>query len=118
MAPGKPWGTIEKPTMGLGHQKISVAKIEEMVERLSAPRTYSEVGGKNKRRGPTEKRARLDKERTDAMLKRLADKEVNRRKTPDTIRVCPHKKSWGAVLNSYAWNGLNHQAILCNEESP
>lgn len=117
MAPGKPWGTIEKPTMGLGHQKISAAKIEEMVERLSTPRTYSEVG-KNKQRTPTEKRARLNKERTDAMLERLADKKVNREKTPDTIRVCPHKKLWGAALNSYAWNGLNHQAILCNEESP
>lgn len=119
MAPGKPWGTIEKPRMGLGHQKISAEKIDEMVERLSAPKKYSEMGESYNRRTKTDKRPRrLDKERTDAMLKRLANKEVNREKTPDTIRVCPYKKVWGAVLNSYAWHGVNHQAILCNEESP
>lgn len=117
MPPGKPWGTIEKPNMGLGHQKMSAEQIGQMVERLSSPKKNSE-SGKKKRSTPTQKRPRFDKERVDAMLERLANKEVNRTKTPDTNRVCPNKKVWGAVLNSYAWNGLNHQAILCNEESP
>lgn len=117
MAPGKPWGTIEKSRLRLGHQKLSPEQIDEMVDRLSTPKNYSETN-KKKRSAQTDKRPRLDKERTDAMLERLANKEENRRRTPDTMRICSHKKVWGAVLNSYAWNGLNHQAILCNEESP
>lgn len=113
---GKPWGTMEKSRLQLGHQKLSSDAIDEMVNRLSSPKKYSDSSTKKKR--SADKRPRLTKEQTDALLERIANKESNRSKTPDTRRVCQHKKLFGTVLNSYAWNGLNYPAILCGEESP
>ena len=110
------WSPMEKTRLQLGHQKLSSDAIEAMVNRLSGPKKYYDDHTKIKR--SSDKRGRLSKEQTEAMLERIANKESNRAKTPDTRRVSPHKKAWGTVLNSYAWNGLNHQAILCGEDSP
>lgn len=109
---------MEKTRLQLGHQKLSADVIEAMVNRLSAPKKSPDNSAKAKSKRSSEKRTRLTKEQTDAMLERIANKDSNRSKTPDTRRVCQHKKVWGSVLNSYAWNGLNHQAILCGEDSP
>jgi hypothetical protein len=109
---------MEKTRLQLGHQKLNSEAIEAMVERLSAPKKYSDLNTTKKKRSSVDKRPRLTKEQTDAMLERIANKDSNRTKTPDTRRVCQHKKVWGSALNSYAWNGLNHQAILCGEDSP
>ena len=108
---------MDKTRLQLGHQKLSPDAIVAMVDRLSTPKKYSDNSTKTKRNS-IDKRARLTKEETDAMLERIANKDSNRSKTPDVKRVCQHKKVWGSVLNSYAWNGLNHQAILCGEDSP
>ena len=110
------WGTITKPPFELGYQKLDCDEIETMVERLSRPRTTPRQD-KKRPRPAIEKRA-LSKDDINAMVARLAHKETNFEKTPDTRRVHQYKKEWGAVLNSYAWNGCNHQAILCGEESP
>lgn len=107
---------MEKTGLHLGYQKLSAESIEAMVNRLSSPKKYSDSSTKKKRN--SEKQQRLSKEQTDALLERIANKDSNRTKTPDTRRVCRHQKVWGSVLNSYAWNGLNHQAILCGEDSP
>jgi hypothetical protein len=108
---------MDKTRLQLGHQKLSSKTIEAMVDRLSTPKEYS-ASSRKARRSSVEQRGRLSKEQTDAMLERIANNECNRSKTPDVKRVCQHKKVWGSVLNSYAWNGLNHQAILCGEDSP
>ncbi|CAB3979591.1 Hypothetical predicted protein [Paramuricea clavata] len=108
---------MEKTRLQLGHQKISSGAIEAMVNRLSTPKKYSDNSTK-KKRSSDKRDAGLTKEQTDAMLERIANKDSNRTKTPDTRRVCQYTKVWGTALNSYAWNGLNHQAILCGEDSP
>ena len=108
---------MDKTRLQLGHQKLSSDAIEAMVDRLSSPKNHSDNSTKTKRNS-IDQRPRLTKEQTDAMLERIANKDCNRSKTPDVKRVCQHKKVWGSVLNSYAWNGLNHQAILCGEDSP
>ena len=112
----QPWGTITKPPFELGYQKLETEEIENMVERLSRPKTTQ--GQEKKRPRPAIEKRHLSKEEINAMVARLSDKETSFVKTPDTRRVHPFKKEWGAVLNSYAWNGRNHKAILCGEESP
>ena len=112
----QPWGTITKAPFEMGYQKLDAEEIDSLVERLSRPKT-TPAQQKKRTRPAIEKRA-LSKDEIDAMVARLAHKETNFDKTPDTQRVHRFKKEWGAVLNSYAWNGCNHQAILCGEESP
>ena len=112
----QPWGTITKPPFELGYQKLHAEEIENIVERLSRPKT-TPAQGKRRPRPAIEKR-QLSKDEINAMVARLADRETNFAKTPDTQRIHRFKKEWGASLNSYAWNGCNHQAILCGEESP
>lgn len=112
----QPWGTITRPPFELGFQKLDAGEIEKVVDRLSRPKT-TPVEGKRRSRPAIEKR-QLSKEEINTVVARLADKEANFAKTPDTRRINRFKKEWGAALNSYAWNGCNHQAILCGEESP
>ena len=112
----QPWGTITKPPFALGYQKLDSEEIENVVERLTRPKT-TPAQQKKRPRPAIEKRA-LSKDEIDAMVARLANKETNLYKTPDRRRIHQYKREWGVVLNSYAWNGCNHQAILCGEESP
>lgn len=112
----QPWGTITRPPFELGFQKLDAEEIEKVVDRLSRPKT-TPVEGKRRSRPAIEKR-QLSKEEINTVVARLADKEANFAKTPDTRRINRFKKEWGAALNSYAWNGCNHRAILCGEESP
>lgn len=112
----QPWGTITKPPFELGYQKLDNEEIDNMVERLTRPKTTP--AQEKKRSRPAIEKRQLSQEEISTMVARLADKETNVDKTPDTRRVHRYKKEWGAVLNSYAWNGRNHQAILCGEESP
>ena len=112
----QPWGTITRPPFELGFQKLDAGEIEKVVERLSRPKT-TPAEGKRRFRPAIEKR-QLSKEEINTVVARLADKETNSAKTPDIRRINRFKKEWGAALNSYAWNGWNHQAILCDEESP
>lgn len=110
------WGTITKPPFELGYQKLSEEEIESMVERLSRPKTTPQESKRRPR--PAIEKRELSGNDVSAMVARLAHKETNFEKTPDTQRVHRFKNEWGAALNSYAWNGCNHQAILCGEESP
>ena len=112
----QPWGTITKPPFELGYQKLDREEVESMVERLSRPKTTP--AQEKKRPRPAIEKRELSKDDINAMVARLAHKETNLDQTPDTRRVHRFKKDWGVVLNSYAWNGRNHQAILCGEESP
>lgn len=112
----QPWGTITKPPFELGYQKLGEEEIDSMVERLSRPKT-SPAENKKRPRPAIEKR-KLTSDDINAVVARLAHKETNLEKTPDTRRVHRFKNEWGAALNSYAWIGCNHQAILCGEESP
>ena len=112
----QPWGTITKPPFELGYQKLDNEEIENMVERLTRPKTTP--AQEKKRPRPAIEKRQLSQEEISTMVARLANKETNVGKTPDIRRVHRYKKEWGAVLNSYAWNGRNHQAILCGEESP
>ncbi|KAJ7380326.1 hypothetical protein OS493_011049 [Desmophyllum pertusum] len=112
----QPWGTITKPPFELGYQNLDEDEIESMVERLSRPKTAPKQ--EKKRPRPAIEKRELSKSEISEAVARLAHKETNREKTPDIQRVHRFKKEWGVVLNSYAWNGCNHQAILCGEESP
>lgn len=112
----QPWGTITKPPFELGYQMLNEEEIDSMVERLSRPKTAPKEDKKRPR--PAIEKRELSKDDINTMVARLAHKETNLEKTPDIQRVHRYKKEWGAVLNSYAWNGCNHQAILCGEESP
>lgn len=112
----QPWGTITKPPFELGYQKLNEEEIDSMVERLSRPKTAPKQVKKRPR--PAIEKRDLSKEEINQVVARLAHKETNLEKTPDIQRVHRHKNEWGVVLNSYAWNGCNHQAILCGEESP
>ena len=112
----QPWGTITKPPFQLGFQKLAADDVDSMVERLTKPKAV--LKPEKKRRRPEIEKRNLSKQEIDEVVARLAHKETNLEKTPDTRRVHPFKKEWGVVLNSYAWNGCNHQAILCGEESP
>lgn len=111
----QPWGTITKPSFELGYQKLSEDEIDNVVERLSKARQPS---AQTKRTRPAIEKRELSKDDIYAMVARLANKETNAVKTPDRQRIHPFKKEWGVCLNSYAWNGKNHQAILCGEDSP
>ena len=112
----QPWGTITKPPFELGYQKLNEDEIDSMVERLSRPKTAPKQ--EKKRPRPAIEKRELKKEEIKEVVARLAHKETNLPRTPDIRRVHRYKKEWGVVLNSYAWNGCNHQAILCGEESP
>ncbi|XP_028518877.1 uncharacterized protein LOC110251927 [Exaiptasia diaphana] len=112
----RPWGTIEKPSFGLGYQKADAELIESVVERLSQPKKTQRNSAKSRKRPDVERV--LDKDGVQAMVARLANKQENLPKTPDRSRTGEHKKEWGNVLNSYAWHGKNYQAIICGEESP
>ena len=112
----QPWGTITKPPFELGYQKLNEDEIDSMVERLSRPKTAPKQ--EKKRPRPAIEKRELSKEQINEVVARLAHKETNLERTPDIQRVHRYKKEWGVVLNSYAWNGRNHQAILCGEESP
>lgn len=112
----QPWGTITKPPFELGYQKLNEDEIDSMVERLSRPKTAPKQ--EKKRQRPAIEKRELSKDEINEVVARLAHKETNLERTPDIQRVHRYKKEWGVVLNSYAWNGCNHQAILCGEESP
>ena len=112
----EPWGTITKPPFELGYQKLSIDEIDTVVERLYKSRPQQSAG--TKRPIPAIEKRQLNKQDIQVMVDRLANKETTVPKTPDRHRTHPFKKEWGVCLNSYAWNGKNHQAILCGEESP
>lgn len=112
----RPWGTIEKPSFGLGYQKLNSEEVDNAVERLSQPKKPSRGGNLNRKKPEVERD--LNKDGIQTMVARLSKKEETVPKTPDRARTGLHKKEWGNVLNSYAWHGKNYQAILCGEESP
>ena len=116
MATNQPWGTIVKPPFELGYQKLKADEVEEISTRLYNTRPKTPRSSVN-RRVLIEKKD-LSQEEVTAMVNRLSNKETAFPFTPDTNRTGLHKKEWGNVLNSYAWNGKNFQAILCGEESP
>ena len=92
-------------------EKGSSMDIDRMVERLSMPkiihsREHMINSGKN---------IKLSKQEIQELVSRLSDKEIALEKTPDRKRI--QDKTFGIVA-SYAWSGVNHQAILCNEDSP
>jgi len=116
MAPGQPWGTITKPTdRFFGHQMLSANEVEDISERLYSTKIGASKDARKK--ALVEKRT-LSKSQVNALLERIATKEETFSRTPDKNRTSPHKKVWGPILNSYPWNGQNHKAILCGEESP
>lgn len=85
--------------------------IDNMVARLSlSKKSQEDCDKKESSSGP-----KMSKNDIAELVARLSNKEVAMEKTPDTKRVMD--KKYG-IVSSYAWNGCNHQAILCNEESP
>ena len=85
--------------------------IDRMVERLSSTKKSPESPGVKSRLSDS----KLSKNAVQDLVTRLSSKEIALRKTPDTNRVTNRKYG---IVSSYAWNGCNYQAILCNEESP
>ncbi|KAL5003968.1 hypothetical protein ScPMuIL_017424 [Solemya velum] len=91
-----PWGTILKPTFGLGHQKMSEDVIEEAVTRLNKVKPLRE-------REYPRPGIQLDREQTQEMLIRLT--KVKR--VPDSDRrVKSSIYNPMGVVRSYAWQGL------------
>lgn len=116
MATNQPWGTIVKPPFELGYQKLGADEVEDISTRLYNARP--KTANKSVNRQVMIEKRKLDKEGITEMVNRLSNKEITVSQTPDANRTGLHKEEWGNVVNSYAWNGKNFQAILCGEESP
>eukprot|EP00112_Aurelia_sp_Birch-Aquarium-sp1_P008950 Seg2001.4 transcript_id=Seg2001.4/GoldUCD/mRNA.D3Y31 product="hypothetical protein" protein_id=Seg2001.4/GoldUCD/D3Y31 len=93
-------------------EKGSSMDIDRMVERLSMPKITDSSGDGRISNG---KDIKLSKQEIQELVSKLSNKEIALEKTPDRNRV--QDKTFGIVA-SYAWSGVNHQAILCHEESP
>lgn len=89
----------------------SQMQIDKLVDRLSIAKKPLEYSGEKSRK----KSLQLSKSAVHELVARLSNKEVALKQTPDTKRVMNGKYG---IVSSYAWNGYNYQAILCNEESP
>ena len=86
-------------------------EVDSLVERLAVVKQPTETSnGKSKAN-----RLKLSKSAMQELVTRLSNKEIALERTPDAKRVMD--KKYG-IVSSYAWNGCNHQAVLCNEESP
>jgi len=85
--------------------------IDRMVERLSGAKKSPESPEVKSRLSDS----KLSQNAVQDLVTRLSNKDIALRKTPDTNRVTNRKYG---IVSSYAWNGCNYQAILCNEESP
>lgn len=93
-------------------QARSAIDIDEIVDRLATVKSY-DAGPPTDQNGA--KAVKLSKAGLQELVSRLSNKELALEKTPDTKRIVD--KKFG-IVSSYAWNGNNMQAILCNEESP
>ena len=96
------------PSVNRGEARSQI-DIDEMVTRLSVVKQPPDQHD-TKSRG-----LKLSQSDIQELVGRLSNKEVAMEKTPDAKRTMD--TSYG-IVSSYAWNGFNHQAMLCNEESP
>ncbi|XP_071480474.1 uncharacterized protein [Diadema setosum] len=96
----RPWGTITKPDdMHLGHQKVSMYEVDQLVERLYEIR--KEIPLTSNRQNP-----KMTPEAVDDMLDRLTRNSGE--KAPDAKRVAEGKLKDIGILNSFAWKGYNY----------
>ena len=102
--------TAPQPPVNRGDVATQM-QIDKLVERLSVvKKPLEQANGETTTNG-----LKLTKSAMQELVLRLSDKEVAAKHTPDTKRIM---KSRYGIVSSYAWNGYNYQAILCNEESP
>ncbi|KAI0243447.1 hypothetical protein LSAT2_000014 [Lamellibrachia satsuma] len=95
----QPWGTIVPPTFELGHQKLPLKKIDNVVSRLYyVPKPKPLLGLEAQRR-----HSDLDKDTIDELVARLSKPQ---RPVPDADRRMQMSANYQkGVLGSYAWNG-------------
>ncbi|KAF6038690.1 hypothetical protein EB796_003019 [Bugula neritina] len=96
----QPWGTILKPSFGLGYQKMTKYEVDQSVSRLHVNKKYREREYHRHEGRP------LSSTQINDMVGRLMQNSLE--KTPDTNRTQQNSiyREMGPV-NSYAWKGYN-----------
>ncbi|XP_067939854.1 uncharacterized protein [Watersipora subatra] len=96
----QPWGTILKPSFGMGYQKMTKFELEQSMNRLYTTKSYREREYHRHQGRP------MSSSQIETMVSRLT--EDGGKKAPDTNRTQRNSiyREMGPV-NSYAWKGYN-----------
>ena len=91
----------ESQTFHRGSPK-TMLELDEFIERISTPKPVREL---SINQNNTREKRKLTKDEIDSLCKKLSDKDIARKRTPESRRLLDKSI---APLNTYAWSGAGY----------